>query len=312
MPLQLDYRPPNLDSFFGNKATVASLRAWLAKSEESRHHTILLTGPSGCGKTTLARIVASELGCSSMDLLQYNISRMRGIDTAREIIDGCQFEALYGKVRVVILNECHQATKEWMNAMLEILEEPPVHTYFILCTTEPEKFIKALKTGRASTFHVAPLNVVDIYALIDWVVSSEEKVITQKVKDNIVHAVEGCPREALAILDTIIDIPEEELQLQAIATTKSSEITTKDIVNVLLSRESGEAKWAKVSILLQGVDQDAEGMRRAIIGYLSAILIKSKGEYAKKLALIIAEFSNNYYDSGQAGLRVSCYMSTLV
>src|SRR3990170_5894136 len=104
MPLQLSYRPKNLEEFFGNENIKESLKSIL--SREDKPHTILLSGPSGCGKTTLARIIANMLKCSEMDLAQYNISDMRGIDTAREIIASCQFEPLYGDIRVIILNEC--------------------------------------------------------------------------------------------------------------------------------------------------------------------------------------------------------------
>ncbi len=310
MSFQLDFRPQDLDSFFGNEATKASIQSYLNK--ENRHHTVLLTGPSGCGKTTLARIIAKELGCHENDLSQLNISNTRGIDAAREIIDKLPFSSLYGDIRVIILNECQMAEKTFQNTMLEVLEEPPNHIYFILCTTDPDKLIKAWKTGRASTFHVLPLNRPEMYNLINWVCKSEGKIISQKTKEALAHAVEGCPREALAILDTIIDLPSEELQIQAIATTKVNEITLSDIFKTIIAKRPGAERWGTLSILLRGIDQEPEQARRYILVALSNILLNQKGDEAKRMALLIAEFMDDYYSSGKAGLIKSCFMSTLI
>ena len=182
MPLSLSYRPTSLEEFFGNEAIKESLKSILAR--EDRPKTILLSGPSGCGKTTLARIIAKMVNCNDMDLAQYNISDMRGIDTAREIIASCQFEPLYGEVRVIVLNECHRATVDWMNAMLEILEEPPKGVYFILCTTEPEKLLKTIKT-RSTTYTVSTLRKHEMISLIQWVTQSEGVQLSEKVKNAI-------------------------------------------------------------------------------------------------------------------------------
>lgn len=309
MPLQLSYRPQTLDEFFGNEALKDSLRSILAR--EDRPQTILFSGPSGCGKTTLARIVANILDCSNMDLVEYNISNMRGIDTAREIITACQYEPLYGNIKVIILNECHKATNEFQNAMLEILEEPPKSVLFLLCTTEPEKLIKTIKT-RATTFNVSPLRKHDMIKLINWVLTSEKIEITEKVKSSILFSADGCARKALVILDQIIDIPDEEKQIEAIAENTPEETLIIELCRKIIAKEAGPSRWKDLSTMLKGIDQDAEGIRRAILGYLSAVLLNSKDSDGKRIASIMAEFSNNYFDSGKAGLVTSCFLSTLV
>jgi len=309
MPLQLNYRPNSLEEFFGNEAIKESLKSVLAREDHPK--TFLLTGPSGCGKTTLARIIATMLGCSDMDLAQHNISDMRGIDTAREIISSCQFEPLYGEVRVIILNEIHQSTKDFQNAMLEILEEPPKSVYFILCTTEPEKLLKTIKT-RATTYNVSTLRKHDMISLIKWVTDSEGVQLSEKVKNAILFSAEGCARKALVILDQIIDIPEEEKQLEAINEVTPDETLVIDLCRKIMARESGENRWKELSVMLKGIDQDAEGVRRAVLGYLTSVLINGKYSDGKRVAQMIAEFSNNYYDTGKSGLITSIYLSTLV
>jgi DNA polymerase-3 subunit gamma/tau len=309
MPLSLSYRPQHLEEFFGNSSVKESLKSILMREDKPR--TILFSGPSGCGKTTLARIVANMLECSEMDLVEHNISDMRGIDTARDIITSCQFEPLYGDVRVIILDEVHASTKDFQNAMLKILEEPPRGVYFILCTTEPDKLLKTIKT-RATSYSVTTLRKHDMAALIDWVLNTENIVLTDKVKGAVMFAAEGCARKALVILEQIIDISEEEKQIEAIAENTPEEVLVIELCRKIIARENPNNKWKELSNMLRGMEGDPEGARRAILGYLTSALLSSKYQDGKRIALLISEFSNNYYDSGKSGLVVSCYMSTIV
>lgn len=309
MPLQLNYRPKNLDEFFGNDSVKESIINLLQR--EDRPHTFLFNGPSGCGKTTLARIVANMLGCGELDFIEYNISNMRGIDTAREIITSCQYEPLHGDIRVIVLNECHKATNEFQNAMLEILEEPPKSVYFILCTTDPEKLLKTVR-NRTTAYHLSYLKRNEITALIAWVLQSEQVAISDKLFDSLLFSVEGCPRKALVILDQIIEIKDEEKALEIIATASIDEVSIKDLCRQIIAREAGEKRWAVLKTMLRSIDQEPESVRRAILGYLTVVLLNSQGNEAKRIAGIMNEFSRNYYDSGKAGLTTSIYMSTLV
>ncbi len=307
-PLQLDYRPRTLEEFFGNTSLKEGLS--LVLSRDTKPHTYLFSGPSGCGKTTLARIVAKMLCCDDMDLVEYNISNMRGIDTARDIISKSRYEPLYGDVRVIILNECHKATSEFQNAMLEILEEPPSKVYFILCTTEPEKLLKTVK-NRASMYTVSLLRKHEMIALILWILESEKKTLSEQIISAIQYAAEGCPRRALVILDQIIDLEGEEAQLDGITISSIGETLVIDICKKVLAKESGAKRWADLSILLKGIDQDAETVRRAILGYLGAALLNSKLEEAQRIGLLMTDFLQNCYDSGKPGLSLFCFLSTL-
>jgi len=309
MPLQLSYRPQSLEEFIGNEGVKESLQSVLGREDCPK--TFLFAGPSGCGKTTLARIVAKTLGCSDMDLMEYNISNMRGIDTAREIITTCQYEPLHGDVKVIILNECHKATNDFQNAMLEILEEPPKSVFFILCTTEPEKLLKTIKT-RSTLYNVSTLRKHDMVKLLNWVLTSEGMEIAEKIKNSLLFSAEGCPRKLLVALDQIIDIQDEEKQLEAIAESTLEETLVIELCRKIIENNTPANKWKDLSTMLKGIDQEAEGVRRAILGYLSSVLLNSKGDNGKRIALIMSEFANNYYDSGKAGLVTSVYLSTLV
>ena len=153
MPLHIDYRPADFDEILGNEETIKSIKSILARDED-RPHAWMFVGPSGCGKTTLARIVSAALGCppkinkaANLDFQEINTSDMRGIDTAREILKTMNFAPVNtaSKCRVYILDECHQATKDFQNSLLKALEDTPDHVYFLLCTTDPSKLLKTIK-----------------------------------------------------------------------------------------------------------------------------------------------------------------------
>ena len=63
--------------------------------------------------------------------------------------------------------------------------------------------------------------------------------------------------------------------------------------------------WKKVSAILNGLkDQDAEGIRRHVLGYAQAVLLKSPNTRA---AAIIEEFWEPFYNIGFPGLVYCCF-----
>lgn len=211
----------------------------------------------------------------------------------------------------ILAHNCHTATKDFQHAMLKILEEPPKGVYFILCTTEPEKLLNTIKT-RSTIYTVSPLRKHDMISLVNWILESEGVQLSEKVKNAILFSAEGCARKALVILDQIIDIKEEEKQLEAINENTPDETTIIELCRKIMAKEPGPARWKELSIMLKNIEQEPESVRRAILGYLSSVLINGNHDNGKRVAQLISEFSNNYYDCGKAGLISSVYLSTLI
>ena len=163
MSLYVRHRPKELGQVLGNVATLKKVQSWLGNKKRS--HSILLTGPSGCGKTTVARIIASELGCAGGDYSEMDTADFRGIDTIRELRSRINFLPMESSCRVFLLDECHKLTNDAQNALLKALEEPPEHVYMILATTNPEKLIQTIKT-RCTPFSFNILNDADMSRLI--------------------------------------------------------------------------------------------------------------------------------------------------
>jgi len=307
LPLHTKHRPDTFDKVIGNADMMVSLRSILDR-DEGVPHALLFYGPSGCGKTTLARIVANELRCSAHDFHEYNAADTRGIDTVREIAANCAFMPMSGPVRVYLLDECHRLTQDGANALLKVLEEPPSHAYFILCTTEPEKLLATIKT-RCSAFQVRLLEPPDMTKLLNTVCEYEGAGFPAKIVKEIVYAAQGSPRNALVILDQVIDIEDDEQVLAAIGELALGEAEVIDICRAFMGQDSRVNKWKTVAGLLKKMDVDAETARHQIGGYLAAVLMKN-GDLA--VAEMLELFSESLIYSGKPGLVVACFLACQV
>lgn len=297
MAFHTEFRPSKFDEFLGNKSMIVSLKSVISK--EKPQQAYLFHGPSGCGKTTLARIVADYFGCQEMDIEEMNMSDMRGIETARKINEEAHLMTFSGNPKAYIFDEVHKTTSDFQNAILKILEEPPKHVYFILCTTEPEKLLPTVKR-RCAIFQVDKVCNTEMEILLKKVVKEKEGILADGVLEWIIKEASGCPSDALMLLQKVIDIDLDEVQniLQKFVNEN------KEMIDLCRKLMNASAKWEHVATILQGLKADPEKVRRAVLGYASAILLKEDNPRA---ALVIKNFERNFYDTGMAGLLLACY-----
>lgn len=298
MSLYHTHRPTSLEEVKGNEMTVMALSKMLSDTDKCPH-AFLFHGTTGCGKTTLGRIVANELGCVGSDLREMNTADNRGIETIRDIIKSSSYKPLEGDCRVWIIDECHKLTNDAQNALLKILEDTPKHVYFILCTTDPQKLIAAIK-NRCSEFQVKPLSDIQLKGLLKQVVKKEGEKLDQEIYDQIVQDSLGQPRNALQILEQVLSVdPDNRLEVAKRAAELQSQ--SIELCRVLLKKCS----WKEVNIILAGLkEQDPEDTRRVVMGYCSAILLKSDNVRA---GLVLETFSEPFYNTGFPGLILAAY-----
>jgi DNA polymerase III gamma/tau subunit len=300
MSLHLAYRPKDFDEFAGNRTTIGKLQAQLKAGKLP--HSLMFIGPSGCGKTTLARILKDQLGCSDLDFIEINAGNNRGIETGRQIIANIRLMPMEGDVRIYLLDEIHQGTKDFQNALLKPLEDTPSYVYFMLCTTDPQKLLKTIR-NRCSTYEVGLLNFDPLMNLMERIVEDQNKEMDERALEEIYDVSEGCPRQALVILDQVINL-DPRRQRRAVKAWLFETAQTIELCRALFGQQS----WGSVKRILKQLDEDPEKVRRAVIGYMSAVAINDESPIkAKTAAGVFEAFRAPFYDTGKPGLVFACW-----
>ena len=297
MALYIKHRPKDFTEIISNKGTVLSLEAELKKEDHS--HSYLFIGPSGCGKTTIARIFANKLGCHEKSIIEIDAGSERGVETADNLRESILYTPIYGSIKVYIIDEIQATSAKFQEALLKTLEDTPKHIYFILCTTDPQKIKKTVKT-RCSTYEVSALNNINIYKLLSKICKKENIQIQDDVLKEIAIVSEGCPRQALVILDQVI-LVEPSYRLKIVKSSKIEKEEIKKLIKLLLTNSN----WKDVAKVLKGLKEDPEKIRMSILMYCNAILLNGKSN--PKIALIMDYFKDPFYSAGKALLTLACY-----
>jgi len=298
MSLYHKYRPKNLEQIRGNKETVSALKGFL-ENPEKMPRAYLFHGPTGCGKTTFGRIIGNTLEIAKEDIVEMDSAQFNGIDTVREMRKNSSYKPLKSKLRIYILDEVHMFSSAAQEGMLKILEDTPKHVIFILCTTDPQKLKPTLK-GRCQQFQVKPLSDEVMSKLLRQTARKESDKLESEVIDQIVNDSQGHVRQALQILEQVLNT-EPEKRLEAAKQSAIEESQSIELCRALLS----SSNWKKVSEILTGLKgQDPEGIRRHVLGYAQSVLLKSDNT---KAGLVLEEFLEPTYNSGFAQLVFACY-----
>lgn len=305
MPLQTTYRPRGFKNFYGNDATVKAIKS--ALDCDDPNHCILISGPSGCGKTTMARIIARYLGAydpasqSNPGFIEINAADNRGIDTIRQIREECSRTPLGADVRVFFFDECHQQTRSAQEMFLKLLEDASGPNWFIFATTNPEMLTDTFKR-RCAQYKVTPLSEAAISEYLGRVCKKEGLTVSDDTLTQIAANSTGSLGIALGILDAVKNLPDDELN-DAIVQQAEKESQVIELCRALAKG----ASWKTIQPILKSLKEkgeDAEGIRRMVMGYCSSWLL-NKDE--PKAWVIMDAFREPMYNIGFPGVVLACY-----
>lgn len=295
------YRPISFDEVVGHDAVVRSLQTVLKRGSSK---TFLFTGPSGVGKTTLARIVAKEVGCAPADLLEIDAVTFTGIDDMRAVTANLIYKPLgEGAVKAIIIDEFQGLSKAALQSLLKILEEPPAHVFWFLCTTEPTRIPENIRT-RCTRYDLKPVSIIVLGDLLEDVANKEKLNLDGKIIDLCAREANGSPRQALVNL-TACSGAKNYAEAQELL---RSAIESEEAIDLARALVRG-AKWIEVQQLLNGLAEiNPESVRHLIRSYLTKVILNAKSEAAAGRGLeMLSEFDTPFNSAdGLSPLVLAC------
>lgn len=296
------HRPAKLSEVVGQSKAIATLKDMAKRN--AIPHAMLFHGPSGTGKTTLARILRDRLGVGSRDYSEQNSADFRGIDDIRKIARTVSLSPVSGKARLWVIDEAHGLTPQAQDAMLKLLEDPPAHAYFVLCTTDPTKIKRTVRT-RCTDVVFEALPDAEIRKLVAAVCEAEDKAgLSDSVLGDLVDAAEGSARLALVLLHQVFGVDDEAEQAAIIRRASGKEAAFK----IAQALHNGKTKWPAMAKVLKDVDldkEDPEGIRYMVLSYATKVLLGC-GPQTNRAETVIQAFRDNFYDSKKAGVVLAC------
>ena len=207
----------------------------LAAMRERLPHALLLAGPRGTGKLEMATAWSKNLLCEQPDsdgeacgvceachwfeagthpdfmhmtLLEketregdIKLASEISVDQARQAVDFVQLSTYRAGRRVVLIEPAEALNTASANALLKVLEEPPINTVFILVSHQFRQLLPTI----LSRCHKLEVGLPDMAAMQTWLKDNG-------LKDEALAWVSGAPLAALAAQEAgEMDIREELL-----------------------------------------------------------------------------------------------------
>lgn len=231
------YRPQTFAEVVAQEHVTQTLVNALSSGKIS--HAYLFSGPRGTGKTTTARILAKALNCvngptpepcntcgfcqeitsgQSLDVVEIDAASNSGVDDVRTLRENIRYTPAGGKYRVYIIDEVHMLSGAAFNALLKTLEEPPVHSVFVLATTELHK-VPATIVSRCQRFDFRRIPFERLSTALTDIAVKEHLAIDADAVALVAKKAEGSLRDGLSLLDQLVAFAGERITRSEVEAT---------------------------------------------------------------------------------------------
>ncbi|MEI6529076.1 MAG: DNA polymerase III subunit gamma/tau [Candidatus Falkowbacteria bacterium] len=309
--LYRDYRPQNFTEVLGQNHIKITLQNEISANKLAQ--AFLFCGPRAVGKTTLARVLAKTVNCldrkdgefepcnkcsscisttlgKNLDVVEIDAASNTGVDNVRENIIGfSRLTPVNSKFKVFIIDEVHMLSISAFNALLKIIEEPPVHVIFILCTTEIQK-VPLTIISRCERFDFKRISVSDVVKKLSLIARAEKIDIDAAVLDAVARRSGGHLRDAESLLGQIFSLGGNKISLEqaelVIPHYNSNEAV--DLLDYLSRKDAGKAISLVNGLVDSGVN--LKNFTGELVGLLRKIMLtKVSPGLADNLGLSLGE-----------------------
>ncbi len=249
-------------------------------------HAYLFVGPRGAGKTSAARIMAAAVNCKknekkiaepcgkcdacveirkgqAVDVLEMDAASHRGIDDIRDLRNKIKLAPSNLRKKVYIIDEVHMLTKEAFNALLKILEEPPKHVMFFLCTTEEHKVPETI-ASRCTRVGFQKASRDEVMRSLNKAIKGEKIDIDKEAVNFLAGAVDGSFREGHKLLEQLVS-NFKKIEIKQVKELLGM-VGKNRIVELLDAVEEGEAgKIGKIMMEMEDRGIDAGNLLKQLL-----------------------------------------------
>ena len=202
--------------FIGQEWAVSLLKKHIALGNTRQAY--LFTGPQGIGRRTLALRFAQALNCqdpptpgeacgvcrpckgfqkgewSDLSIVQRDSDRTRIlIEQIRGLQHTLALAPYESKYRIALLINYQEATEDAQNALLKLLEEPPVRVILLLTAESAESLLPTI-SSRCEQIRLRPLKPVKLAESLEKVEGLKTAPLEQ-----LAHISGGCPGRAIEL-----------------------------------------------------------------------------------------------------------------
>lgn len=294
MRLANEVRPHTFDEVVGQKEIVANIRQQSIRNKFFQGYT--LCGQFGSGKTTIARIIQLAVNChhkdengnpclvcdscktvlagASSDIVEIDAASNTGVESIRTLKEEVQFMPSVLDKKVYIIDEVQRLSTGAFDALLKVLEEPPAHVVFVLCTTEKNKIPKTI-LSRTAVYNFGCICAEDIAAHLEKVCARYEITYDVEGLALIARNSQGAMRNALSMLEQISSAGDVTVKAVAEMLGVADCEKIASILDVMLATDEKETVSKLIELMDGGIEPAS--MISDMLDMLSDCIVVSYG-----------------------------------
>jgi DNA polymerase-3 subunit gamma/tau len=255
----------------------------------------MLEGERGSGKSTIAVLLAKKFGAIEDNIEVINCGDFRKIDDTREAIRNLTKSSIFGRKKVLVLDEVHQLSKDSQQAWLIPLQEyekmDTTDTLIIACTTTTGKLLDTF-LRRFLRFKVTKLTKTTSLELIDRVCKENNIELSIPAKKLLISESGGIAGFIVYNIHKIVGVDSlEDIEYLLSTTTLEGQEELVTLLNLIAK----SSQWKVIANSLKSllVEQTPEELRIGLMNLISGNFLSNY--YNEASGKIYQELYNNLY-----------------